>query len=171
MEVGTLILLALLVSLDSFYGGIIYRKDWGVISVDELLIIFLVNLFLISLTTLLGKIILALVGTRIAKLVSIMLLGVISLIFSAVIQRSNFLGDKEEFKARIILNALKLDKLKLNSNKRLIALIDLRIMTAIDVILVSFIAAVLTSNTLFSIITFSCIDSLFLKTGNLILRE
>ncbi|MGM0471344.1 MAG: hypothetical protein ACQEQI_03575 [Bacillota bacterium] len=166
MELGTLLLLSILVSIDSLYGGIIYKQEWGRVPTISLVITLFGNLILITLFTLLGKLILIYIGAEIAKLISIILLGIISILFNRLVKEVEdpFLHSSR-LKLNLITDSLCLEEVE---EDRVAALGSLLLITSIDVALISFIAAVLTSSTLLNIIIFSYIDVALFKLGNLI---
>jgi len=163
---GTLFLMALLVSIDSFYSGVIYKREWGEIKKRGLILITIYIITLISLAVLLGHLTLMLVGKKIAKLISILLLGGISVVFYIIMSEPN---NKELITKRTLkLEYIEEKDVLKQKEESTTALVNLIIVTSIDVAVVSFIAATLTDKFLVIIIIFSLIDLLSIRVGNLI---
>lgn len=168
MGLENLFLLALLTNIDSFYGGLVYKKEWGEIRKIELLTIFVCSMILVSIPALLGRLTFILVGGIISKLISILLLGSTSILFYIIMQKTTDeqAENKAKFKnSRVVKGTLQLEKMQGN---RLLTLFKLAIITSVDMAVVSFIVATLTSKVLLIIITFSSIDLFLVKAGNLI---
>ncbi|SDC41055.1 MULTISPECIES: hypothetical protein [unclassified Candidatus Frackibacter] len=166
MGTGTLFLMALLVSIDSFYSGVIYKREWGEIKKRGLILITIYIITLISLAVLLGHLTLMLVGKKIAKLISILLLGGISVVFYIIMSEPN---NKELITKRTLkLEYIEEKDVLKQKEESTTALVNLIIVTSIDVAVVSFIAATLTDKFLVIIIIFSLIDLLSIRVGNLI---
>jgi len=159
-------LMALLVSIDSFYSGVIYKREWGEIKKRGLILITIYIITLISLAVLLGHLTLMLVGKKIAKLISILLLGGISVVFYIIMSEPN---NKELITKRTLkLEYIEEKDVLKQKEESTTALVNLIIVTSIDVAVVSFIAATLTDKFLVIIIIFSLIDLLSIRVGNLI---
>ncbi len=158
--------MALLVSIDSFYSGVIYKREWGEIKKRGLILITIYIITLISLAVLLGHLTLMLVGKKIAKLISILLLGGISVVFYIIMSEPN---NKELITKRTLkLEYIEEKDVLKQKEESTTALVNLIIVTSIDVAVVSFIAATLTDKFLVIIIIFSLIDLLSIRVGNLI---
>lgn len=165
MGIGVLLLLAVLVSLDSFYSGLVYKKEWGNIDKEELLLIFIHIIVLITITTSIGRLIFILVGEKLIKLINLLILGSISIVFYIIMQRTRVKQPENKFKKRILGSNLQFKKVKIDKKT---TLFELGLITSIDVAMVSFIVATLTSQIIQVIVIFSCIDLIFIKLGNLI---
>ncbi|SJZ66301.1 hypothetical protein [Selenihalanaerobacter shriftii] len=170
MGVGTLVLLAVLVSIDSFYSGLVYKKECGEIEYSNLLIILGYIIILITITTLLGRLTFILAGTEISKLISVLLLGAISLLFYIIMKDPNktYVVNNKFKRIKVIEDRLSVGDVE---EDKMAILIKLGIITSVDVAVVSFIAATITNQLLLIIIIFSFVDLFSIKAGNLISIE
>jgi putative Mn2+ efflux pump MntP len=162
---GTLFLLALLVSIDSFYSGVLYKKEYGEIERSELLIIFVYVILIISSTTILGRLTSILAGEEITRLINILLLGIAGILFYIIMYDEEVDNKSKIERIRFIENTLQLKEVKEERSK---TLLKLGLVTTIDVAVVSFIAATITAKILLIIIIFSSVDLFSIKAGNLV---
>ena len=168
MQLFTIFLLALLVSIDNFYAGAVYQQLWGKIKRRNLLLIGLYNLLLFSLAVFLARAVVSLLGVELAKLFSVALLLLSSIIFYLSIASKSKVGfdisqkltwgskNKDSF-----LNSLKEDQ-------QLMDLLSLSVVSSIDTVVASFLVAISDTQVLIIILSFTLINLFAMQIGSLI---
>ncbi|MCK8824453.1 hypothetical protein [Fuchsiella alkaliacetigena] len=168
MQLSTIFLLALLVSIDNFYAGAVYQQLWGKINRRNLLLIGLYNLLLFSLAVFLGKGVVSLLGVELAKLFSVALLLFSSIMFYLSIASKSKIGfniqkrlaQGSRNKSSVLRN--------LKGNKQLMDLLSLSIVSSIDTVVASFLVAISDTQVLIIILSFTLINLFSMQLGNLV---